>query len=329
MTLLALSIFLGVLLSVPQTHAQRFDPSKQTEEACEKGAAHLERAVAPSIKATEITQAVISNAPGCYLFLSSDWNYEICVNQYIRQFRTDGKSYVVAENYLGFAHRIDEIGGNRIAYEKTHRTVKQSIDAAFRADTITSAKFSKNRPECKDFNVVSKFTGGTMCPATKQPREASVRFLCTPSDAEELPDMMTQIVEVSTCKYEVFIAGKIACSLLGNQYEMRNEEFQTLFGPILETAKNQRENARIALEKESARLLKEAESISEGEDPTAEATAVESVVDVGGLEPTDQSFLWSTELEANTWSNQIDLYSYFGGMKGDQGESEYNVPLSV
>lgn len=327
---LMVSLVAGVSLG------QKFNLGKRGDANCKAAARHLERGLGPVLKSPEISTPVITNAPGCYLFLSNDWNYEVCVNQYIRQFRTDGKAYIVAENYLGFAHRVDEISGSKLQYQHERKTVSQSIEEAFKTK-ISSSAFDTNRPKCMNNNVVSLFSGGTMCGATGKPREAVVKFLCSPEHTDDLPEMMTQINEVETCRYEVVIAGRLACNLLGNQYEMSKEEFQAFFGPVLELGKQQRENNRLqqiqALEKERLRLNSEAEKIASKVSPTPSATSnVDSVdpeedVEPIGLEPNDQSMRWASQIESDI-RGDVDLFAYFGGVR-NVGEEDYNIPLSV
>eukprot|EP00164_Ancoracysta_twista_P019031 GFYU01033260.1.p1 GENE.GFYU01033260.1~~GFYU01033260.1.p1 ORF type:complete len:196 (-),score=21.15 GFYU01033260.1:120-656(-) len=178
-----------------------------------------------------------------------------------------------------------------------------------------------------------------MCGATGKPREAVVKFLCSPDNTEDLPEMMTQITEVETCRYEVVVAGRLACTLLGNQYEMSKEEFHAFFGPVLEVGKQQRENTRLqqiqALEKERLRLASEAEKLANKLFSTAPEVASKDAVSVDaeedvefiGLEPNDQSMRWASQIESDT-RGDVDLFAYFGGIR-NVGEEDYNIPLSV
>ena len=179
-----------------------------------------------------------------------------------------------------------------------------------------------------------------MCGATGKPREAVVKFLCSPENTDDLPEMMTQITEVETCQYEVVVAGRLACTLLGNQYEMSKEEFQAFFGPVLEVGKQQRENHRLqqmqALEKERLRLSAEAEKItgkvsspnpSAGTSNPNELVGPEEDVEPIGLEPNDQSMRWASQIESDA-RGDVDLFAYFGGIR-NVGEEDYNIPLSV
>ncbi|KAL8223164.1 hypothetical protein R6Q57_020563 [Mikania cordata] len=122
----------------------------------------------------------------CLIRQEGWWSYEFCYNNMLRQIHVE-EDKVVQEFVLG----------------------KYDADATSAYNRNLSNISTLKDPRSKDASQryhAHKYTNGTTCDLTNEPRETEVRFVCSEPRA-----MISSITELSTCKYALTVQCPTLC----------------------------------------------------------------------------------------------------------------------
>nr|CAX69838.1 XTP3-transactivated gene B protein precursor [Schistosoma japonicum] len=138
-----------------------------------------------------ILQPLFSEHP-CVVRSEAYWSYELCHNQYIKQFheeRKSGKSSPVQEYYLGH-------------YYPSSKTERDRSTKDNQPKSVTLGEHSYPYYEVN-------YVDGTLCDLNQQHRTTTVMYICHESTIGQIVD----VSEVRTCHYQVVFATKFLCSI--------------------------------------------------------------------------------------------------------------------
>lgn len=133
----------------------------------------------------------------CIYKLDSYWTYEVCLNDYIRQFNGDILEKKHTQEYFLGHFKASNLENDRKEYRKRVEDLKSR---------------NKQVPKIDYEGVKVPFIyltmdKGTTCDLTNQPRSTKVYFVC---DKNEKPQLET-IEEVQSCEYEAIISTNLLC----------------------------------------------------------------------------------------------------------------------
>ncbi|XP_076929519.1 protein OS-9 homolog [Bidens hawaiensis] len=123
----------------------------------------------------------------CLLRQEGWWSYEFCYNRRLRQIHVEEDNKVVQEFILGEFDAEATAAYNR------------------NLSNISTLKDPRSKDASQRYHA-HKYTNGTTCDLTNEPRETEVRFVCSEPRA-----MISSITELSTCKYALTIQIPTLC----------------------------------------------------------------------------------------------------------------------
>lgn len=156
-------------------------------------------------------ERLFSSKKNCIYKLDSYWTYEICLNEYIRQFNGDilEKKHT-QEYYLGYFNKMN-LERNREEYKKRVEMYKAQGKGVPKID----------REGVKVPYIYLTMTDGTVCDLTNKPRQTIVYFVC---DKQEKPQLES-IEEIKSCEYEAIVSTSLLCEHPDFK-EKKESEFQ-------------------------------------------------------------------------------------------------------
>ncbi|KAK6944428.1 Protein OS9-like domain [Dillenia turbinata] len=122
----------------------------------------------------------------CLTMQEGWWSYEFCYQKHLRQVHVEDEK-MVQEFFLG-------------VYD---------AEATFAFNQNLSDFSTLKDPRSKDASQryhAHQYKNGTICDLTNEPRETEVRFVCSENKA-----MITNIVELSTCRYALMVQCPTLC----------------------------------------------------------------------------------------------------------------------
>ncbi|KAK4470123.1 hypothetical protein MN116_005707 [Schistosoma mekongi] len=137
-----------------------------------------------------ILRPLFSEHP-CNVRSEAYWSYELCHNQYIKQFHEErklGKSSLVQEYYLGH-------------YYPNPKMERGSSTKDSQPKLVTLGEHSYPYYEVN-------YVDGTLCDLNQQHRTTTVMYVCH----EGIVGQIVDVSEVRTCHYQVVFATKFLCS---------------------------------------------------------------------------------------------------------------------
>ncbi|XP_076900760.1 protein OS-9 homolog [Bidens hawaiensis] len=123
----------------------------------------------------------------CLLRQEGWWSYEFCYSRRLRQIHVEEDNKVVQEFILGEFDAEATAAYNR------------------NLSNISTLKDPRSKDASQRYHA-HKYTNGTTCDLTNEPRETEVRFVCSEPRA-----MISSITELSTCKYALTIQIPTLC----------------------------------------------------------------------------------------------------------------------
>ena len=146
----------------------------------------------------------------CIYKLDSFWTYEICLNDFVRQFNGDilAKKHT-QEYYLGHFKETN-LERDRQEYNKKAAELRSK---------------NKNLPKI-DFDGIKvpyiylTMDKGTICDLTEQPRLTRIYFVCDKNDKKL---QLESIEEIKSCEYEAIISTNLLCDHPDFREKKKNE----------------------------------------------------------------------------------------------------------
>lgn len=133
----------------------------------------------------------------CIYKLDSYWTYEICLNDYIRQFNGDilEKKHT-QEYYLGY-FTAGNLENDRKAYNKFASRLKSE------GEKLPEIEYDG----AKVHYINLTMSKGTICDLNNKPRKTIIKFVC---DKHEKPQLES-IEETTSCEYEAVVSTNLLC----------------------------------------------------------------------------------------------------------------------
>eukprot|EP00475_Leptophrys_vorax_P033016 TRINITY_DN5158_c0_g1_i2.p1 TRINITY_DN5158_c0_g1~~TRINITY_DN5158_c0_g1_i2.p1 ORF type:complete len:305 (-),score=73.45 TRINITY_DN5158_c0_g1_i2:56-970(-) len=138
------------------------------------------------------------------------WSYKVCYMGALTQYHVEQqqKQQTESEIKAGAKPQFEQV--TKVEYTLGSWELSQHWSEYEASDEIFTSQFELHNGSTPEESFLSlKYSGGTKCDLTGQPREAAIKFKC--DEEAKLPRVVT-IQETATCQYEVVIQTSLICS---------------------------------------------------------------------------------------------------------------------